>query len=80
MDAAAQLEALLDLEARHDELLEKLDALDRRVETVLAECLRGRPEAENAAGRGAHAAAASRASPSPSSLASTSADRGGPTC
>jgi len=40
MDAlTGQLEALLDLEARHDDLLERLDALDKRVERVLADCL-----------------------------------------
>lgn len=54
MDAATQLEALLDLEARHDELLERLDELDRRVEKVLAECLRGRQEEQaTSADRGA---------------------------
>jgi tetrahydromethanopterin S-methyltransferase subunit G len=39
---AAQLETLLDLDRRHDELLERLDELDRRVEKVLAEWLAGR--------------------------------------
>ena len=34
-----QLQALVDLEARHDDLLRQLDALDRRVEQVLKECL-----------------------------------------
>lgn len=48
MDAAAQLEALLDLEARHEDLLERLDELDQRVEAVLRECLTARGE-ENAA-------------------------------
>jgi len=38
---ASQLETLLELEARHDQLLDRLDDLDRRVERVLAECLRG---------------------------------------
>jgi hypothetical protein len=32
------LEALLDLEARHDELLDRLDELDDRVSKTLAEC------------------------------------------
>lgn len=40
MDALnGQLETLLDLEARHDDLLRRLDALDKRVERVLADCL-----------------------------------------
>jgi hypothetical protein len=30
------LEALLELDARHDELLERLDELDKRIELVLA--------------------------------------------
>ena len=34
-----RLQALVDLEARHDDLLRQLDALDRRVERVLKECL-----------------------------------------
>jgi hypothetical protein len=33
-----QLDLLMDLEARHEELLLKLDELDKRVEKVLAEC------------------------------------------
>lgn len=38
MEAARQqLETLMHLEARHDELLLRLDELDRRVEKVLAE-------------------------------------------
>ncbi len=38
MDATSKhLEALLELEARHDDLLERLDELDRRVERVLAQ-------------------------------------------
>jgi len=32
------LETLVDLEARHDELLRQLEALDRQVEKVLADC------------------------------------------
>lgn len=40
MDAArSQLETLLDLEARHDDLLQRLDDLDKQVEQVLAENL-----------------------------------------
>ena len=31
------LESLLELEARHDDLLKRLDELDKRVERVLAE-------------------------------------------
>jgi tetrahydromethanopterin S-methyltransferase subunit G len=45
MEVAAQLEALLDLEARHEDLLERLDELDQRVETVLRECLPPRQQA-----------------------------------
>jgi hypothetical protein len=38
MDAAVeQLQTLLELEARHEELLERLDDLDRRVAGVLAQ-------------------------------------------
>ena len=44
MDAAAQFEALLDLESRHEELLDRLDELDRRVERVLGEFLQGRQQ------------------------------------
>jgi hypothetical protein len=33
------LQALVDLEAQHDDLLQQLDALDRRVQRVLKECL-----------------------------------------
>jgi hypothetical protein len=32
------LSLLMDLEARHDELLLRLDELDKRVEKTLAEC------------------------------------------
>lgn len=32
------LQALLDLESRHDELLDRLDELDQRVTKTLAEC------------------------------------------
>ena len=40
MDAlTSQLESLLELEARHDDLLRRLDELDKRVERVLAECV-----------------------------------------
>ncbi len=42
---ASQLEALLDLDRRHEELLERLDELDKRVEAVLAEWLAGRQPA-----------------------------------
>jgi len=39
------LETLVDLEARHDELLRQLEILDRRVEEVLVECGAGRQPA-----------------------------------
>jgi len=39
MDAAVeQLQTLLDLEARHDELLDRLAELDQQVAGVLARC------------------------------------------
>jgi hypothetical protein len=38
-DRSAQLELLLDLESRQDDLMLRLDELDRRVEKTLAECL-----------------------------------------
>jgi hypothetical protein len=38
-DCNTQLELLLDLEARHDELLSRLEELDLRVAKTLAECL-----------------------------------------
>lgn len=34
-----QLDLLLDLEARHDDLIERLEDLDERTSKVLAECL-----------------------------------------
>jgi hypothetical protein len=42
-DRNAQLELISDLEARHEELLSRLDELDKRVAKTLAECsaLRG---------------------------------------
>ena len=36
--AAGQLAKLMELDARHDDLLRRLEALDRRVRRVLAEC------------------------------------------
>ena len=43
MDAAeSHLDTILDLETRHEELLTQLDALDKRVATVLKECTAGR--------------------------------------
>jgi hypothetical protein len=33
-----QLDLITDLEARHEELLRRLDELDKRVEKTLAEC------------------------------------------
>ena len=42
MDAqSGHIEALLELEARHDDLLERLEDLDKRVERVLRECAGG---------------------------------------
>jgi hypothetical protein len=38
MAPTAQLELLLDIEARHEDLLRRLDELDKRVEKALAEC------------------------------------------
>jgi len=37
MSGAPQLNLLLELEARHEDLLDRLDELDKRVEKVLAE-------------------------------------------
>ena len=52
MDASArQLDHLLELEARHDDLLRRLDELDRRVSSVLTECLPHR-EGHEGAGNG----------------------------
>jgi hypothetical protein len=39
IDHNTQLELLLDLETRHDELLTRLEELDNRVAKTLAECL-----------------------------------------
>jgi hypothetical protein len=39
---AAQLDLLMDLEARHEDLLVRLDELDKRVARTLAECQRYR--------------------------------------
>ena len=54
MDPAAQLQALLDLEARHEDLLERLDELDRRVEGPCPSTSRAgaRQQASTAADRG----------------------------
>lgn len=38
-DRNTQLDLLLDLEARHDDLLSRLEELDQRVAKTLAECL-----------------------------------------
>ena len=45
-NAASSLDLLLDIEARHEDLLVRLDELDKRIETVLAQyqSLRSRPE------------------------------------
>lgn len=40
-DAQHQLETLFALESLHDDLLKQLDALDKRVLSVLAECQPG---------------------------------------
>lgn len=40
----SQLATLLDLDARHKELLERVSDLDRRVERTLTEWTRGRKE------------------------------------
>ncbi len=39
---AAQLDLLMDLETRHDDLMLRLEELDKRVERTLAECQRYR--------------------------------------
>jgi len=41
-DRNAQLELLLDLETRHDDLLSRLEELDKRVAKTLAECMASR--------------------------------------
>lgn len=41
-DRAPHLDALLNLETRHEDLLARLDELDRQVEAVLKECQTGR--------------------------------------
>ena len=46
MDAAsATLDLLIDLESRHDELLTRLDELDKRVQNVLTDWQAPRPSA-----------------------------------
>ena len=37
-DETTQLNTLLELETRHDDLLQRLEELDHRVERVLKEC------------------------------------------
>ncbi len=39
LDRNTQLELLLELEAKHDDLLSRLEELDKRVAKTLAECL-----------------------------------------
>jgi hypothetical protein len=54
-DRNAQLELLLDLETRHDDLLSRLEELDKRVAKTLAECMASRQPAvasEQSAGSG----------------------------
>jgi hypothetical protein len=46
LDQNAQLSILLDLEAKHNELLQRLEELDKRVLKTLSECLRDRKTAE----------------------------------
>lgn len=41
-ESARQLQTLLDLDARHDDLLDRLDDLDMRVAKVLSEYTAGR--------------------------------------
>ena len=48
--AASQLETLLELDARHDDLLQRLDVLDKRVQTVLTECMTAREPASGGGG------------------------------
>ncbi len=49
-ESARQLQALLDLDARHDDLLQRLDELDDRVSQVLSQCLKERnPQAGSTA-------------------------------
>jgi len=48
-DRTSYFDTLADLETRHDELLEQLAELDRRVAKVLADCQTGRREGESAA-------------------------------
>jgi hypothetical protein len=43
-DYTSQLELILDLEARHDDLLDRLDELDQRVAKTLSDCLALRRE------------------------------------
>jgi hypothetical protein len=47
IDHNTQIELLLDLETRHDELLMRLEELDQRVAKTLAECLVLRQPATN---------------------------------
>jgi hypothetical protein len=41
-ESVRQLQVLLDLDARHDDLLDQLDDLDKRVAQVLGEWMTGR--------------------------------------
>lgn len=41
-DSTLQLETIAELDQRHDELLQRLEELDKRVEKVLAEWVAGR--------------------------------------
>jgi hypothetical protein len=84
----AHLEALLQLEARHDELLQQLDELDQRVQRVLKECLheRGCPDqqtGENQNGEGGSGVAPdgdARATINPKPASPDAPDQDAPTC
>lgn len=45
-DRTPHLETLLELETRHEDLLQRLDELDRKVEKVLKQCQVARREEE----------------------------------
>ncbi len=51
INATSQLSLLLDLETRHEQLLLQLEELDRRVESVLAECQKDRSYLPRSEGR-----------------------------
>ncbi|MBN2477622.1 MAG: hypothetical protein JXB62_23645 [Pirellulales bacterium] len=49
-DGCSQLNLLLDLETRHEDLLERLDELDKRVAQVLRQCQPARKDVGQTAG------------------------------